>query len=98
MSLEAARRGVRGDASLQGLFHLAGADDAVWADLAERVFERAQQGTGRRPVLERITTIDYPTPAKRPANSRLDTGKLQRAAQWTPRPWRETVDVCLDGG
>jgi dTDP-4-dehydrorhamnose reductase len=49
-------------------------------------------------VLERITTIDYPTPAKRPANSRLDTGKLQRAAQWTPRPWRETVDVCLDGG
>jgi dTDP-4-dehydrorhamnose reductase len=95
MCLETARRGVMGDVSLYGLFHLAGADDAVWADLAERVFEDTERRTGRRPVLERITTSDYPTPAKRPANSRLDTTKLQRAAAWTPRTWRETVDICL---
>lgn len=98
LCLEAARRGMAGDASLQGLFHLAGADDAVWADLAERVFEDTARCTGRRPVLERITTADYPTPAKRPANSRLDTGKLQAAAGWSPRPWRETVDICLAEG
>ncbi len=95
LCLEAARRGMAGDASLQGLFHLAGADDAVWADLAERVFADTERRTGRRPMLERITTADYPTPARRPANSRLDTGKLQAAAGWSPRPWRETVDICL---
>ncbi len=98
LCLEAARRGMAGDASLQGLFHLAGADDAVWADLAERVFEDVKHHIGRRPVLERITTADYPTLAKRPANSRLDTTRLQQAAGWTPRPWRETVDICLAGG
>jgi len=97
LCLKAARRGVAGDPSLQGLFHLAGADDASWADVAERVFEDTERRTGRRPMLERITTADYPTPARRPANSRLDTTKLQQAAGWTPRPWRETVDICLAG-
>lgn len=97
LCLEAARRGAAGDAALQGLFHLAGADDATWADVAERVFEDTERRTGRRPALERITTADYPTPARRPANSRLDTGRLQAAAGWTPRPWRETVDLCLAG-
>ncbi len=95
-SLEAAIRGIRGDTSLQGLFHLAGADDAVWADVAERVFEDVGERTGRRPKLKRITTVEYSTPAMRPANSRLDTTKLQHAVDWTPRPWRETVDICLD--
>ncbi len=95
LCLEAARRGMAGDASLQGLFHLAGTDDATWADIAERVFQGVEAQTGRRPTLERITTAEYPTPSKRPANSRLDTGKLQHAAQWTPRPWREAVDLCL---
>lgn len=98
LCLEAARRGIAGDKSLQALFHLAGADDAVWADLAERVFEDNERRTGRRPVLERINTADYPTPAQRPANSRLDTTRLQQAAGWTPRPWRDTVDLCLAGG
>ena len=97
LCVKATRRGIKNDTSLQGLFHLAGADDAVWADLAERVFEDAERRTGRRPALERITTADYPTPARRPANSRLDTTKLQRAAGWAPRPWRETVDICLAG-
>ena len=97
LCLGAARRDMAGDTSLQGLFHLAGADDATWADVAEHVFEDTERRTGRRPALERITTADYPTPARRPANSRLDTTKLQRAADWTPRPWRETVDICLAG-
>jgi dTDP-4-dehydrorhamnose reductase len=96
--VRAARRGITGDASLQGLFHLAGADDAVWAELAEFVFEDAERRTGRRPALERVSTADYPTPAKRPANSRLNTNKLQVATGWTPHPWRRTVEICLAGG
>lgn len=95
--LDAARRGAGGDTALQGLFHLAGADDATWADVADRVFEDVLDRTGRRPRLDRIATADFPTPAHRPANSRLDTARLQRAVGWAPRPWRETVDVCLAG-
>ena len=97
LCLETVRRGMAGDRSLQGLFHLAGADDATWADVAERVFEDTGRRTGRRPALEPIATADYPTPARRPANSRLDSSKLQAAAGWAPRPWRETVDICLAG-
>jgi dTDP-4-dehydrorhamnose reductase len=92
LCLEAARRGINHDASLEGLFHLAGADDAVWADLAERVFEDAERRTGRRPVLERIITADYPTLARRPANSRLDSTKLRKAADWTPGRWLSLLD------
>ncbi len=95
LCLEAVRCGLAGDASLRGLFHLAGADDAVWADIAERVFAEAQNRNGRRPLMTRITTADYPTPARRPANSRLDTSNLQAAAEWTPRAWRDSVDICL---
>ena len=95
LCIEAVRRGTDGDKSLQDLFHLAGADDAVWADIAERVLEDEARRTGRRATLTRIATEDYPTPARRPANSRLDTSKLQAAAQWTPRTWRDSVDICL---
>jgi dTDP-4-dehydrorhamnose reductase len=95
LCLKAVRRGMTGDTSLQGLFHLAGADDATWADIAERVFADTERRTGRRPTLERITTAEYPTPARRPGNSRLDTTKLQNAASWTPRSWRDTIDICL---
>jgi len=87
-------RAAAGEAALQGLFHLAGADDAVWADVAEHVFQDCLRRTGGRPALKRITTADYPTPAARPANSRLDTARLQ-ATGWSPRPWRDGVDVCL---
>jgi dTDP-4-dehydrorhamnose reductase len=86
-----------GDKAAQGLFHLAGADDATWADVAEAVFADYRRRHGRGPALKRITTADYPTPAQRPANSRLDTARLQAALDWRPRPWRETVAQCLGG-
>lgn len=83
------------DPGPSGLYHLAGADDAVWADVADHVFEALNAKTGRRPRLRRIPTAEYPTPAKRPVNSRLDTSKLQALTGFRPRPWRETVDLCL---
>ncbi len=70
-------------------------------DNAEAVFAHEGARTGKRPTLKRIATRDYPTPAARPANSRLDTGKLQAATGWRARPWREAVTMCLaalDGG
>jgi dTDP-4-dehydrorhamnose reductase len=79
-----------------GVLHIAGGGDATWADLAEEVFVRLEKRTGRRPALKRITTADYPTPARRPANSRLDGPRAQALLGWRPRPWRESVSQCLD--
>ena len=63
--------------NLRGVFHLAGSGEATWADVAEQTFAVAER-LGRKPVrVKRIATADYPTPARRPANSRLDTAKLR---------------------
>lgn len=65
-----------GDRRLFGTFHLAGAEAASWADFAAAIFSEAAR-YGRRPVsVARITTEQYPTPARRPMNSRLDTAKV----------------------
>ena len=77
------------------LFHLAGGGDASWADLAEAVFEESAARGGPRPVVRRIATADYPTPARRPANSRLDCGRIVRALNWPMRPWREGLRECF---
>jgi dTDP-4-dehydrorhamnose reductase len=95
MAVEAIRRRLDGDDGLQGVLHLAGADDAVWADVAEAVFEHERRSVGKRPRLKRIATADYPTAAVRPVNSRLNTQKLQTLTGWRPRPWRDAVAACL---
>lgn len=76
---------------LAGVYHVAGADDATWADLAEATFELA----GRPTRVKRITTADYPTPAARPANSRLDSGRFAAVTNWRPRPWRKALAAAL---
>lgn len=84
-----------GDASAQGIFHFANAGDASWADFAEAIFAGAAE-RGRAPVrVKPITTADYPTPAQRPANSHLNTAKIE-ALGLTPRPWRTALNECLD--
>ncbi|AWZ20393.1 dTDP-4-dehydrorhamnose reductase [Roseovarius sp. TM1035] len=55
-----------------GLYHFSGAPDASWADFAREIFAQA----GRVTVVTGIPTRDYPTPAARPQNSRLDCGSL----------------------
>ena len=78
-----------------GAFHYAGTGEATWADFAEAIFTGAQR-RGHSPVsVKRITTADYPTPAKRPANSRLNSTKIEALGIQT-RPWREALERCLD--
>jgi len=76
----------------RGVFHMTGQGEAAWADLAEAVFAAA--GTSTR--VKRITTKDYPTPAARPANSRLDCGKLAAAYGVRLPDWRESVRACVE--
>ena len=80
---------------LFGLFHLAGGGEASWADLAEAAFmEAAHLGRPLRRV-ERIPTSDYPTPTRRPANSRLDSTRAARVHGVVMPDWRESLRPCV---
>jgi dTDP-4-dehydrorhamnose reductase len=93
--LELGLRMTRRDIAAEGLFHYAGAGDATWAEFAEAVFAASARRGGKQPRVRRITTAEFPTPARRPANSRLDTAKIERLGV-RPRPWREALEICLD--
>ena len=74
-----------------GTHHFSGAPDATWADFAQEIMTRA----GLSCRIEGIPTSDYPTPAQRPLNSRLDCSALE-AAFGIPRPdWRAGLDEVL---
>lgn len=59
-----------------GLFHAAGGGDASWYQFATAIFASVAQCGLARPTLTPITTAEWPTPARRPADSRLDCSKL----------------------
>jgi dTDP-4-dehydrorhamnose reductase len=74
-----------------GTYHFTGQGETTWHGLAERAIELAAPVLGKRPVVQAITTADYPTPARRPANSRLDCGRMTRVFGITARPWPEAL-------
>jgi dTDP-4-dehydrorhamnose reductase len=76
-----------------GLYHYAGGGTVTWAGFAHEIFRLAEaRGLIRRaPEIEPITTADYPTPARRPANSALDCARFERAFGLAPRPWGEAL-------
>ncbi|WP_085626355.1 MULTISPECIES: dTDP-4-dehydrorhamnose reductase [unclassified Pseudomonas] len=87
------------DPTLAGLYHLAAAGETTWCGYARYVLEQAEAlGVPLKAHAEQVnplTTDAYPTPAKRPANSRLDTHKLQKAFALTLPDWRLGVARML---
>lgn len=85
---------------LFGTFHYTASGAGTWADLAALVFEIYQDRTGAKVGLNRIPTSDYPTPAARPLNSRLNTAKVRETFGINPVDWasavRQTVHRLLD--
>lgn len=79
-----------------GTYHFVNAGEANWHTLACAVFDRAATHGRPRPKVDAITTADYPTPAKRPANSRLSTTKLTQNFGIEPRPWGDAIDAIVD--
>jgi dTDP-4-dehydrorhamnose reductase len=74
-----------------GTYHFAGGGAVTWHGFAEAIFELAAPWRGAAPRVEAITTADYPTPARRPANSVLDCSKIAAAFGIVPRPWRAAL-------
>lgn len=83
-----------------GLYHAVAAGEVSWYEYACYVIERARQAGKQIRVapnaIRAITTANYPTPAIRPANSRLDTRKLRQTFHFHLPSWQEGVDHILE--
>ncbi len=75
-----------------GTYHLTNAGETSWHGFATAIAELGGYATRLTP----IPSSDYPTPARRPANSRLDNGKLARAFGLRLPDWREALKLCMD--
>ncbi len=83
------------DAALRGVFHAAGSGETSWAGLAEAVFAASAALGGPSARVRPIATSEYPTPARRPANSRLDGALLAERYGLRLPPWQASVRACV---
>ena len=74
-----------------GTFHLTGAGPTSWHGFAEAIVRLAAPYTRKLPAVAAIATADYPTAARRPANSVLDCGRIVAAYGIAPSPWPDTL-------
>ncbi|MFM7611233.1 MAG: dTDP-4-dehydrorhamnose reductase [Alphaproteobacteria bacterium] len=72
---------------LAGTYHATGGGFTNWHSFAEAIFDLNAKLGGKRPKVHAITTADYPTKARRPADGRLDNGKLARTFGLALPPW-----------
>ncbi len=80
----------------QGIFHAAGSGETTWHALALATFQAAAAHGFPVPEVAPIRTEDYPTPAKRPANSRLDCSRLDAVFGVRLPLWRESLTRTVD--
>lgn len=74
-----------------GIYHLCGSGSTTWCGLAQAIFAESGKRGGPAPRVEAITTAEYPTPARRPANSRMDTAAFTARFGFALRPWPDAV-------
>ena len=79
-----------------GIYHLAGRGDTSWHGLAVQVFSEGARFGHPLPTVNALTTEQYPTPAKRPGNSRLDCTRVQDTFGITMPEWKHSVKNCVD--
>jgi dTDP-4-dehydrorhamnose reductase len=79
------------DPSKSGTYHYSGAPDVSWVDFARAIFEQASKAVTVTPS----PTTDYPTPAKRPLNSRMDCSATQQVFGIERPNWRDGLNMIL---
>ena len=89
---------LRADDPRSGTWHLTATGETSWHGFAEAIFGGAvERGLiARAPTVEAITTADYPTPAQRPAYSRLDVTTLEQDFGIGLPTWQAGLDSVLD--
>jgi dTDP-4-dehydrorhamnose reductase len=76
-----------------GTYHFAGSGVTTWHAFASRIVAAQAPFTGRNPRVTAISTADYPTAARRPANSELDCALFARVFGIRARPWEDETDT-----
>lgn len=84
-------RMIADEAAPTGVYHFVNAGEASWADLAREVFRLSAETGGPSADVEGIPSEQYPTPARRPKNSRLSAAKLTTDYGVQPRAWQLAV-------
>lgn len=78
-----------------GVFHLTASGETHWAGFAREIFAQSAARGGPSAEVHPIPSASYPTPAQRPANSRLNCDKVDTVFGVRRRPWRAGVADCL---
>jgi dTDP-4-dehydrorhamnose reductase len=74
-----------------GTFHFSGPQSMTWCDFAREIIAIHARNDDHYPRITEISTSDYPTPARRPQNSELDSGRFAEIFGYHAAPWRERV-------
>jgi dTDP-4-dehydrorhamnose reductase len=82
--------------AFNGEYHLAAGGQSDWHEFASRIIEWMPEAERKCRAVEKITTAEYPTPAKRPAYSVLDCGKLQKTFGLRLPDWETSLRQVLD--
>jgi len=93
--LEIVNKVVNSEFNEWGTYHYSGLPSVTWWEFAKYAIEHAFECgvVSQLPVLNKLTTAQYPTPAKRPINSRLDNEKIQKIFSVKCSDWK--AGVCL---
>ncbi len=78
-----------------GIYHLSAAGETSWFGFAEAIGEHLREQGKACAELEPIPSSAYPTPAKRPLNSRLDCSRLQQQWHVSLPHWQDALRECL---
>lgn len=91
--IQIAEKIVAGEEVQYGIYHFTGEPYVSWYDFAKAIFDEAvlQNVLEKAPLLNAISTVDYPTPAKRPANSCLDLTKIHQIFGIKPSDWKKAL-------
>jgi dTDP-4-dehydrorhamnose reductase len=79
-----------------GTFHLTNAGETNWHGFATEIIRLAFEGRNGAPTIRPMATADYPTRARRPANSRLATNKIAEAYGIILRSWQDATSEIVD--
>jgi dTDP-4-dehydrorhamnose reductase len=82
---------------VSGVYHATGSGETTWCGFAAAAIADLQklEPEAKLATVEAIATAEYPTPAKRPLNSRLDCGKLERVFGWRMPEWQDSLAIVV---
>lgn len=92
----ARRIGANSVPSMFGSFHLVGMGDINWSGFARNIMETSQRLGGPHAAIREIATVDYPTKARRPLNSRLNANKFSAVFGWQAENWRKADEFVIE--